>query len=89
MAKQLVEPSAAQVRAERETELRRGQSKKPKRPETLLVGLDGGWVNSREHKKGMAGKGGVSASEMEAVGKRGCYRLSSRRSVATFEPSEQ
>jgi hypothetical protein len=53
----------------------------------LLVGLDGGWIKSREHKRGMEGKVGVIVSEMEALGKRGRRRMTSRRYVAIFEPA--
>jgi hypothetical protein len=53
----------------------------------LLVGLDGGWIKSREQKRGMEGKGGVIVNEMEPLGKRGRRRMTSRRYVATFEPA--
>ncbi len=41
-AKALVEPTAAQVRHQREAELRGRERKKQKRSEVLWVGLDGG-----------------------------------------------
>lgn len=86
-AKALVEPTAAQVRKQREVELRGQPAKQQKRPELLWVGLDGGWVKSREHKKGMEGKVGVVVSEIEPVGNRGRRRMSRRRYVATFQNS--
>ncbi len=58
-------------------------------PDWLQVGLDGGWVPSREQKGGMEGKIAVLASQREAVGKRGRHRLSRRRYVATFGPAEE
>lgn len=88
-AQRIVEPTAAQVRAERAVELRRSRQQKQKRPHVLLVGLDGGWVKSLEQKKGMEGKVGVVASEIEPVGKRGRPRLRGRRYVATFGNSTQ
>ena len=84
-AKAVIEPSAAQVRKEREAELRR--QARQKRSALLLVGLDGGWIKSREQKRGMEGKVGVIVSEMEPLGKGGRRRMTSRRYVATFEPS--
>ena len=75
-----------QVRAQRtqaSSSLREGQ------PESLQVGLDGGWLPSREQKGGMEGKIGVVASRVEAVDKRGRHRLSQRRYVATFGPAEE
>jgi hypothetical protein len=53
-------------------------------PEWLQVGLDGGWVPSREQPGGMEGKIGLVASQVEPVGTHGRRRLSQRRSVATF-----
>src|SRR5438270_1002090 len=53
----------------------------------LWVGLDGGWMKNREHKKGMEGKVGVVVSEIEPLGKRGRRRMSRRRYVATFQNS--
>jgi hypothetical protein len=61
----------------------------PERPSWLQVGLDGGWVPSREQQGGMEGKIGVVASHREPVGKRGRHRLSQRRYVATFGPAEE
>lgn len=54
----------------------------------VQVGLDGGWLPSREQKGGMEGKIGGVASQVDAVGKRGRHRLSKRRYVATFGPAE-
>jgi hypothetical protein len=53
-------------------------------PDQLLVGLDGGWVPSRDQRGGMEGKVGVLATEVEAIG-HGRHRLSRRRYVATFQ----
>lgn len=87
-AKALVEPTAAQVRKQRAAELR-PHAKQQQPPELLLVGLDGGWIKSREHKRGSEGKVGVVASEMATVSKQGRHRLSRRRYVATFGPASQ
>jgi len=65
--------------------LRQGVRKKQEPPALLLVGLDGGWIRSREQKRGMEGKVGVIGSSMEPVGKRGRRRMTSRRYVATFK----
>jgi hypothetical protein len=59
------------------------------KPAWLQVGLDGGWLPSREQKGGMEGKIGVVASQVEAVGKHGRHRLSRRRYVATFGPAQE
>lgn len=88
-AKAIIEPTAAQVRKQRESELRPRVKKKQEPPALLLVGLDGGWIKSREQKRGMEGKVGVIVSEMEALGKRGRRRMTSRRYVATFEPASR
>lgn len=53
-----------------------------------LVGMDGGWVSSRERKGGMEGKVGVMATEVEDMGG-GRRRLSGRQYVATFGDSER
>jgi len=60
----------------------------PEQPEWVQVGLDGGWVPSREQRGGMEGKIGVVASHVEPVGKQGRHRLSRRRYVATFGSAE-
>lgn len=57
-------------------------------PEWLQIGLDGGWIPSREQKGGMEGKIGVVASQLDPVGKQGRHRLTKRRYVATFGPAE-
>src|SRR5215469_4516043 len=57
-------------------------------PDQLLVGLDGGWVASRDQAGGMEGKVGVVATEVEALG-HGRRRLSRRRYVATFRGAER
>lgn len=84
---QLRELRAEDVRRERETELSAGLSSQGECPELLMVGLDGGWVPSRERAGGMEGKVGVIASEVEEVG-RGRRRLSRRRYVASFADGE-
>ena len=61
----------------------------PDQPPWLQVGLDGGWVPSREQAGGMEGKIGMVASQIEPVGKHGRHRLSRRRYVATFGPAEE
>ena len=73
----------------------------------MLVGLDGGWVCSREQRGGMEGKVGVVCSQVEDLpmptysttfswSERGPrrpprprHRLTQRRYVATFGPSQQ
>ena len=77
--------SMAQIRAQRE---KSDHSPQPEQPELLQIGLDGGWLPSREQKGGMEGKIGVVASQVEAVGKHGRHRLTKRRYVATFGPAE-
>jgi hypothetical protein len=81
-AERLVAPTADDVRAERE------RAPSPPEPaQRLVVGLDGGWVPSREQAGGMEGKVGVVASGAEPVGKQGRHRLTPRRYIATFESS--
>jgi hypothetical protein len=75
-----------QIRSEREQHV---HASKPIPPAWLQVGLDGGWLPSREQKGGMEGKIGVVASRIEPVGKQGRHRLSRRRYVATFGPAEE
>jgi hypothetical protein len=77
--------SMEQIRAQR---TQATSSRTEQQSEWLQVGLDGGWLPSREQKGGMEGKIGVVASQVEAVGKRGRHRLSQRRYVATFGPAE-
>jgi hypothetical protein len=72
-AQALVAPPLALSAAERTEHLAQPQAAAP---EHLLVGMDGGWIPSREQAGGMEGKVGVVATETEAVGR--------RRYVATF-----
>src|SRR5579885_2732236 len=70
----------------------RAQSVSPSKqvePAWLQVGLDGGWVPSREQQGGMEGKIGVVAAHSEPVGTHGRHRLSQRRYVATFGSAEE
>lgn len=92
----LLAPTADQVRVERDAQARAqrlGTPTAPTAPVTpptrLVVGLDGGWLPSREQVGGMEGKVGVVATGMEAVGKHRRHRLTPRRYVATFGDSEQ
>jgi hypothetical protein len=85
-AQGVVNPTGEKVRRERAQALD-GPLAVGTGPELLLVGLDGGWVPSREQRGGMEGKVGVVASEVEEIG-RGRRRLSRRRYVATFAHSE-
>lgn len=77
--------SMPQIREQREQNHSPGQQDQP---HWLQVGLDGGWLPSREQKGGMEGKIGVVASQVEPVGKHGRHRLTKRRYVATFGPAE-
>lgn len=56
-------------------------------PETVLVGMDGGWVRSRENVRGMEGRVGVVATGRERTG---CTRTSlcGRRYAASFRSAE-
>jgi hypothetical protein len=63
--------SMAQIRAQR---AQSGHTPKQEQPDLLQVGLDGGWLPSREQTGGMEGKIGVVASQVEAVGKHGRHR---------------
>lgn len=56
-------------------------------PATVLVGMDGGWVRSRENASGMEGKVGVVATGRERIG-RTRTRLRGRRYAASFKPVE-
>ena len=78
--------SLPQIRAQRAQSQLHG---KQDHPQWLQVGLDGGWLRSREQKGGMEGKIGVVASHVEPVGKHGRHRLATRRYVATFGPAEE
>ena len=86
-AERIVAPSGADIRAQREATLTEPLAE-GSTPDLLLVGLDGGWVPSREGKGGMEGKVGVVATEIQDIG-RGRRRLSRRRYVATFGDSER
>jgi len=88
-ADQLVAPTAADVRAERaQAALQPFQPPAPCPPARLLVGLDGGWIPSRDQDGGMEGKVAVVATGSIPVGKHGRHRLTPRRYVATFASSE-
>lgn len=78
--------SMAQIRAQREQSQ---EAAKQNQPECLQVGLDGGWLPSREQKGGMEGKMGVIATQVDPVGKHGRHRLTKRRYVATFGPAAE
>jgi len=87
IAERILAPAGADVRAQREASLA-GPLAGGAGPDMLLVGMDGGWVPSRERKGGMEGKVGVVATEVEDIGG-GRRRLSRRRYVATFGDSER
>jgi hypothetical protein len=87
LAERIVAPTGTNIWTQREATLARTLVSS-NGPDLLLVGLDGGWVPSREGKGGMEGKVGVVASEVEDIG-RGRHRLSRRRYVATFGDSER
>jgi hypothetical protein len=78
--------SMSQVRAQCEQS---DHAPRQEPPEWLQVGLDGGWLPSREQTGGMEGKIGVVASQVESVGKQGRHRLTRRRYVATFGPADE
>jgi len=86
-AAQLLTPTAATVRAERAA-AGAEPAGRTAAPELLQVGLDGGWVPSREQAGGMEGKVGGVATEVEPIGG-GRRRLVQRRYVATFGDSER
>jgi hypothetical protein len=92
-AERRLTPTAEQVRLERDEQARRerlgARVETAASPARLLVGLDGGWLPSREQRGGMEGKVGVVATGVESVGKHGRHRLTPRRYVATFGSSEQ
>jgi hypothetical protein len=80
-----------QVRTEharRHQRTRRGsrQLAPPPAPAQLLVGLDGGWVPSRDQPGGMEGKVAVVATERVSIGP-GRHCLRTRRYAATFGPA--
>jgi hypothetical protein len=78
--------SMSQIRAQREAS---GHMPKQKQPELLQVGLDGGWLPSREQKGGMEGKIGVVARKPGYGGQTGAAPARpARRYVATFGPAD-
>jgi hypothetical protein len=86
-----VAPTAAAVRAERTAATERTrQGSRPVSaapvPARLVVGLDGGWVPSRDQAGGMEGKVGVVATGVTAISPTR-QALCPRRYVATFEPA--
>ena len=80
---------AVTMKAIREQRASRVSSHAGAAPEQLPIGLDGGWLPSREQNGGMEGKIGVVACQCDPVGKRGRHRLTKRRSVATFASAEE
>lgn len=92
-AEQLLEVTAEAVRRERDTAARAPRLGEPSRvapvAQRLTVGLDGGWLPSRDQPGGMEGKVGVIATGAAAVGQHGRQRLTPRRYVATFGDSAQ
>ena len=90
-AQAVVAPTAAALRAAQAatTERTRHGSRlvlPPPPPPHALVGMDGGWVPSREQAGGMEGKVGVVATEVVPIGD-GRHCLRTRRYVATFQPA--
>lgn len=92
-AEALLTPTAEQVRDQRDAEARARRLEEWQAPRSaptrLTVGLDGGWLPSRDQPGGMEGKVGVVATGAQAVGAHGRQRLSPRRYVATFASSER
>jgi hypothetical protein len=89
-ADRLLAPTAEDVRRERDQQDQLAcQTSTPRPPSRLLVGLDGGWLASRDQAGGMEGKVAVVATGSEPVGKHGRHRLTPRRYAATFASSEQ
>jgi hypothetical protein len=87
-AERVVGPDWQEAKAQSTAELGAEAAAVPK-PKILLVGLDGGWVASRDQPGGMEGKVGVVSTEANPIGKAGRHRLSTRRYVATFRNSEE
>jgi hypothetical protein len=90
-AKPVVQPSLEEAKEEEERELEERLAAKgaPKGPKLLLIGLDGGWIPSRDRPGGMEGKVGVVATDPRPIGRAGRHRLSTRRYVASFEGSKE
>jgi hypothetical protein len=89
-AARLAAPTMADIRAERVQPLAPSRSGAGVPvPERLLIGLDGGWVPSRDQPGGMEGKVGVVATETTPVGRHGRQRLVRRQYVATFGDAER
>lgn len=92
-AQALLAPSAEQVRAERRASYERTRhGSRPvaeaASPAMLQVGLDGGWVASRDQAGGMEGKVAVLATGQRDLGA-GRQRLTPRQYVATFGPARE
>lgn len=81
-AEWLHSPTAESVRA---------KATQPEREahQMLVVGLDGGWIASRDQPGGMEGKLGVIATEAESVGLKGRRKLTRRLLVGTFGSSNR
>jgi hypothetical protein len=88
LAQEAVSPTGRTICGEGEGDLGSSEESSSQRADLLLVGLDGGWVPSREGPGGMEGKVGVIATEIEEVGS-GRHRLSRRRYVATFGEADR
>lgn len=84
----LTPPTAEQIRAEREAEIRAPLGSTTPAPTCLLVELDGGWIGSRDAARGMEGKVSVVATGRECRGKDRSL-LAPRRYAATFGSAEQ
>lgn len=92
-AQAVVAPSATDLRAQHAAATVRTRHGSrpvplPAPPAQLLVGMDGGWVPSREQAGGMEGKVGVVATERVPIGD-GRHCLRPRRYVATFQPAAE
>jgi hypothetical protein len=103
-AKRVVEPSLEEAKADeaRDLEARLAAAGKPTGPRLLLVGMDGGWIPSREQSGGMEGKVAVVAVDPQPIGKptvptatltatdvASRHRLAVRAYVATFAGSQE
>ena len=83
-------PTMAVVRSERAAALRGpgAAAAATAPPAWRLVGPRGGWVARHDNPGGMAGKGGVVATEAVPVGRHGRRQVVRRPSVATFGDSD-